>query len=66
MANPEVQDYVKNKVSGVTGTVIAKYPLEEHSTTMLLDVRSANEDEIWWATPMKNWEVLIEYDEAKA
>jgi hypothetical protein len=49
------QDEVKHIVAGVMGTVIAIYTKEDAT---YIDVRSAEEDRIFYKSPAENWEVV--------
>ena len=49
------QDEVKHIVAGVMGTVIAIYTKEDAT---YIDVRSADEDRIYYKSPAENWEVV--------
>ena len=49
------QDEVKHVVAGVMGMVIAIYEKEEKT---YIDVRSAEEDRIFYKSPVENWEVV--------
>lgn len=49
------QDEVKHIVAGVMGTVIAIYTKEDAT---YVDVRSADEDRIYYNSPAENWEVV--------
>ena len=60
MSTPNFQDQVRNTVSNVTGTVIAKYA--EDGVTYF-DVRWATEDKVWYHTPAANWETVKGYDD---
>lgn len=60
---PELQDEVKSKIAqDMTGTVIAKYPGFIEGQGNLLDIRLFNE-QIYYGTPVKNWEVVKLNDE---
>jgi hypothetical protein len=71
MPEPNFQDRVKHKTSGiaVTGIVVAKYPntyfndlKDLRGTEWLLDVRS-DEHKIIYATPAENWETISTEEE---
>jgi len=49
------QDEVKHIVAGVMGTVVAIYTKEDAT---YIDVRSAEEDRIFYKSPAENWEVV--------
>ena len=54
------QDEVKHMVAGVMGTVIAIYTKEDAT---YIDVRSAEEDRIYYKSPAENWEVVRTQEE---
>jgi len=55
---PEFLDEVTNTVSGVSGTVLAIFPLNGET---YLDVRVAQR--MYYRTPASNWTVVIPNDE---
>lgn len=56
MATPVAfRDEVKHIVAGVMGTVIAIYDKEDAT---YIDVRSAEEDRVYYKSPAENWEVV--------
>jgi hypothetical protein len=69
MNDPEFQDLVKNKITHITGTVIAKYSNAQTdilvNTINLIDVRletGGGDRNIWYGSPVENWEVIKPYD----
>ena len=61
---PQYMDIVKNKLTNVTGTVIAKYPgldIEGKNGVNFIDVRIDSEERIWYESPVRRWEVLKKY-----
>lgn len=75
MNEPDYQDLVKNKKNNVTGTVIAKYPesnlttsLKKRKTNNLLDIRletGGGDRGIWYESPAEFWEVIKPYEGSK-
>ena len=63
----QMDDKVRNTVSGVVGTVVAVYEthapynpytgLEAHEV-IVLDVRQDGRNSIWYGTPASNWTLI--------
>jgi len=60
VTTPNFQDEVKHKIAGVMGTVIATYMKDD---SLYFDVRSADEERIYYKTPAVNWEVVRTQEE---
>jgi len=56
---PKYLDYVCNKLTSMTGTVIAVYPL---NGITCFDIR-LDSDSIWYKSPAENWETVRAYEE---
>ena len=63
----KMHDVVKNKITKVVGTVNAKYTKDKST---FIDVATTHQltgkDQIWYQSPIENWEVLEEYEEGES